>query len=67
MASVLVSAATLKPWFYEWRNRAPSGRQAWFQGSGMLQRMPDGSVVWNRLIVDITARKQVEATQACAA
>ncbi len=60
-ASVLDSAATLRPWLFEWRNTTPSGRHQWLQGSGRPQRLADDVVAWDSLILDITALKSTEA------
>ena len=59
-ASVMQSAQTLEPWRYEWRITTPSGRRKWVQGMGEPVRQPDGSTLWNSLILDITQAKQAD-------
>jgi len=60
-ASVMQSAQTLEPWRWEWRITTPSGRHKWLQGMGQPRRQPDGSTLWDSLILDITERKRVES------
>ena len=62
-ASVLESARTLAPWYWEWRITTPSGRRKWLQGTGRPEAMPDGSVVWDSFILDVTERHQAEEEQ----
>jgi signal transduction histidine kinase len=59
-ASVLASAHTLSHWRHEWRITTPSGVHKWLEGRGVPQALPDGGVLWNSLILDVTARKQIE-------
>lgn len=54
------SAKTLTPWNFEWRIRLPSGRRKWLQGISYPHRHPDGRVIWNGMIFEITDRKQAE-------
>ena len=58
--SVMLSAATLKPWFYEWRIRTPSGKLKWLQGRGNPQEGKSQTVVWDTVIIDVTKEKLVE-------
>jgi PAS domain S-box-containing protein len=59
-ASVMQSAQTLEPWRWEWRITTPSGRRKWLQGMGRPRRQPDGSTLWDSLILDVTERKQAD-------
>jgi diguanylate cyclase (GGDEF)-like protein/PAS domain S-box-containing protein len=54
------SAATLTPWFCEWRILPPSGRQRWLQGVGQPEQRNQGQVIWETVLLDITDRKQAE-------
>ena len=54
------SAKTLTPWNFEWRISLPSGRRKWLQGISYPHRHPDGRVIWNGMIFEITDRKQAE-------
>jgi PAS domain S-box-containing protein len=59
-ASIQQCAQALQPWRWEWRITTPSGRQKWLQGLGRPRRQPDGSTLWDSLILDVTERKQVD-------
>jgi len=59
-ASVQVSAQTLAPWKWQWRIRLPSGQQRWLEAASRPFRQPDGSIVWDGLILDVSDRKQQE-------
>ncbi|MCR9219065.1 MAG: PAS domain-containing protein [Alphaproteobacteria bacterium] len=58
--SVAASARTLTPWRCVWRITAPSGARKWLEGRGVPRRRPDGSILWNSLILDITDQKGTE-------
>lgn len=58
--SVIESMKTLAPWSCEWRIRLPSGKTKWIQGAARPQRLPDGSTLFDGLLMDITARKEAE-------
>ncbi|MDG2992346.1 PAS domain S-box protein [Candidatus Synechococcus calcipolaris G9] len=59
-ASVMESARTLTAWFWSWRIITPSGQLKWLEGTGRPEQQANGDVVWDSLIIDITARKQAE-------
>jgi diguanylate cyclase (GGDEF)-like protein/PAS domain S-box-containing protein len=54
------SAETLTPWLCEWRITTASGRVKWLQGMGRPERQPDGGVIWDTLILDVSDRKNAE-------
>ncbi len=58
--SVLESARTLEPWYWEWRITTPSGQLKWLQSAGQPERQPNGDVVWDTLILDVSDRKAAE-------
>jgi PAS domain S-box-containing protein len=58
--SVRDSAASLRPWCWEGRVVLASGEQKWLQGASRPQRQPDGAVVWDGVLMDISLRKQAE-------
>jgi len=60
IASIKTSARELKPWRYEYRLRFEDGEVRWLLGQAAPEREADGTVLWNGLITDITARKQSE-------
>ncbi|MFN3616137.1 MAG: PAS domain-containing protein, partial [Rubrimonas sp.] len=68
--SVLESARTLAPWSHRWRITTPSGRRKWLMGRGRPQLRPDGAVLWNSLIIDVTeqtlAERELEAARRAA-
>jgi len=59
-ASVAVSAQTLEPWQSQWRITTPSGKQKWLQGAGQPERQPNGDVIWDSVILDVTDRHLAE-------
>ncbi len=58
--SVIASAQTLQPWSYEWRITTFSGQKKWLQGAGNPKSTPEGDVVWDTLVLDVSDRKRVE-------
>jgi two-component system cell cycle sensor histidine kinase/response regulator CckA len=60
-ATVAHSAATLEPWRWEGRVILPSGEEKWVQGASRSERLPDGSVLWNTLLMDDTERRRAAA------
>lgn len=57
---ILESAATLKPWYDEYRVLFPDGRVEWLQGYSTPEKLEDGSILWHGYITQITARKAEE-------
>lgn len=49
-----------KPWQHQYRLITPSAKSNGFAG-GSLGKQPDGSIVWDGLLLDISDRKQTEA------
>lgn len=58
--SVMDSGEQLTPWQHSWRIHPSSGRLKWVEGRGIPIRRPDGSTLWNSLLLDITERKNTE-------
>jgi PAS domain S-box-containing protein len=54
------SATTLTPWFWEGRYYKPDGKLRWLQTAARPQALPNGAIVWDGLLMDITNRKQAE-------
>lgn len=52
--SVLDSARTMTAWAHRWRITTPSGRRKCLMGQGRPQLQPDGGVLWNALVLDVT-------------
>jgi len=59
--SIEQSRQTLEQWSWEGRLTTPSGREKWIRGMAQPERMPDGTTLWDGLIIDISDRKQAEA------
>ncbi|AFZ17574.1 PAS domain S-box protein [Allocoleopsis franciscana] len=58
--SVTHSIETLQPWSWEGRFILPSGQIKWIQAASAPERQADGEILWDGLLIDITARKQAE-------
>ena len=55
------SAQNLTPWRWEGRYYKPDGELRWLQTAARPHTLPDGTIVWNGFLIDITSHKQVEA------
>ncbi|CAN1209778.1 AAA family ATPase [Tumidithrix helvetica PCC 7403] len=55
---------TLQPFSLEFRIVTPSGTVKWIQAVSQPARQPDGSIVWDGVVMDISDRKQLEQEQA---
>ena len=59
--SIAASAATLEPWNWQGRIlRRGTGEVRYIQGAAKPTRKNNGDIVWDGLILDVTARKQAE-------
>lgn len=60
--SIRRSAETLTPWHQEFRIRTRSGQTKWLRGSSRteLPASPDGTTIWNGILVDVTEEKRTE-------
>ncbi len=59
--TVAESAASMTPWRWQGRIRRPdNGQVRWVQGASQPERRPDGSIVWDGVLVDVTERQQAE-------
>ncbi len=53
--SIELSAKQGTPWSYEFRMKRDSGEIRWMRGSSIPEKpLPDGSIIWNGILVDIT-------------
>lgn len=59
--SVMASGQHLSQWSHKWRITTPSGKVKWLHGHGLPSRQPDGAILWNSLILDITDQVTTEA------
>lgn len=55
------SAASLMPYDVEGRIRTPDGGLRWVRSTASTRRAPGGTVVWDGVLLDITALKEAEA------
>ncbi len=58
--SIAVSIETLERWQWEGRFLLPSRRIIWVQAACVPERQANGDILWDGLLMDITARKQTE-------
>ncbi len=58
--SIALSAQTLSLWRWEFRFVTQSGAIKWVQGASRPERQANGDILWDGLLIDITARKQAE-------
>ena len=61
LQTMATSAATLEPWNWQGRIlRHPTGEIRYIQEASKPTRKPNGDIVWDGLIFDVTDRKQAE-------
>jgi PAS domain S-box-containing protein len=58
--SITRSANSLGPWECEYRFIQRSGAIRWLRGRSVPEREPDGSILWNGMIMDVTQQKASE-------
>ncbi len=58
--SVAQSATKLQPWHWEGRYRHLDGELRWMRAASRPQPQDDGSIMWDGLMLDITAEKRAE-------
>ncbi|MCS6925450.1 MAG: PAS domain S-box protein [Candidatus Binatia bacterium] len=58
--SIARSAQTLSPWSWQGRAMIEPGTVKWFCGSSRPEKQPNGDILWDGLLMDITERKQAE-------
>lgn len=58
--SFVASLSTLTTWKHEWRIITPSGKLKWLSSSSQPQKQPNGDIIWDGLILEISDRKQAE-------
>ncbi|NJO09619.1 MAG: PAS domain S-box protein [Leptolyngbyaceae cyanobacterium SL_1_1] len=59
--SIAVSARRLICWSWEGRFISASGCVVWVKGIAEPGRQPDGSILWDGLLIDISRRRRAEA------
>ncbi len=58
--SIDKSAETLERWHCQYQIMSPNGIKSWIEGFGSPQKLPDGSILWDSLVIDITEKKKLE-------
>ncbi len=64
LTSVMESAQTLQPWIWEGKFITPSGEIKWIAGASRPEKLPNGNILWDGLLMDVSKRKQAETALA---
>ena len=59
-SSVAASAATQSDWRWTGRVVLPTGEVKWVEGASRPERQPDGRIIWDGLLMDVTERRRAE-------
>lgn len=60
-ASIERSVATQQVWHQSFRVNLPDRGVVWIEGRATPERLPDGSVLWHGMLLDISEQKEIEA------
>lgn len=60
MDSIQLSAHTLSPWVHEFRVHHPRRGVVWIEGRSVPEAEGEGGLIWQGILLDVTARKQAE-------
>lgn len=60
LRTIAESAGTLAPWRWEGRIIRPSGEIRWVECASRPETQPDGSIIWDGLVMDVTERRHTE-------
>ncbi len=55
--TIMKSAKNMQAWSQEWRINHPEKGIRWNRGFGAPQKLSDGSVVWDSIVLDVTEEK----------
>ncbi|MDY7023016.1 MAG: PAS domain S-box protein, partial [Cyanobacteriota bacterium] len=58
--TITQSATTLEQWNCQWRVITDDGEEKWFRATATPQSHPDGSILWDGCIIDISQQKAIE-------
>lgn len=58
--SISLSAQTLHTWQWEGRIITANGQTKWLQAVSRPEAQPEGGILWDGLLIDVTDRKQAE-------
>lgn len=59
-ASIQKSASELSGWHCRWRVVTKSRKEKWLEGWGQPRKLPDGTIRWNSMILDVTKQRNAE-------
>lgn len=57
---IAISAQTIQPWYWEGRCITTAGNVKWIRAASRPEELPNGDILWDGLMIDITDRKKVE-------
>ncbi len=60
MASITISAETLRPWVLEYRYRREDGTYRWLTGRATPERLADGGTLWHGFIHDVSEERETQ-------
>ncbi|HZB92637.1 MAG TPA: PAS domain-containing protein [Stellaceae bacterium] len=58
--SLVDAGHALSPWSHEFRVVLAGGRQRWLSGRAMPFRKPNGDILWDAIVINVTSRKEAE-------
>ncbi len=58
--SLRISATNLSRWHGQWRYIMPDGRLCFHEGFGNPQKLSDGTVFWDAIVMDVTEKYNLE-------
>ncbi|MBS4040938.1 MAG: PAS domain S-box protein [Flavobacteriales bacterium] len=61
VADLQNSITNMNHWHSRWRNILPNGKVRWHEGYGTPNQLPDGTIVFNSMVFDVT--EEVVATE----
>lgn len=56
----IASTSEQQPWRCEWRQITPSGKIRWLQGACKIKKQPNGEIIGDGLVMDITELREAE-------
>ena len=58
--SIRQSALSLQPWQAAYRVNLPSGEMRWHEANSSARKEPDGTIIWDGMVFDVTDRVRLE-------